>query len=127
MRFAILLHMYQILDIFFFVFHSVLILFNLFGWIWKKTRRLNLVTLSLTAFSWIILGIWYGFGYCPSTDWHWTVRRELGYYDMPNSYIKFLVDELTGIDFPAATVDLWTGILLALAFLVSIYVNIKDR
>lgn len=117
--------MYQILDIFFIIFHSTLILFNLFGWIWEKTRKLNLITLSLTAFSWIFLGFWYGFGYCPCTDWHWRVRRELGYEDMPNSYIKFLIDELTGMEVAAYTVDLWTAILFAAAFMVSIYVNLK--
>ena len=116
--------MYQFLDIFFFVFHTCLIMFNLFGWIWKATRKLNLLTLSGTAFSWIILGIWYGFGYCPCTHWHWMVRRELGYFDMPNSYIKFLIDELTGLEFAAYTVDLWTAILFFSALVVSIYVNL---
>ena len=120
--------MYEFLDIFFFVFHTVLTLFNLFGWIWKATRKLNLLTLSATAFSWIVLGIWYGFGYCPCTHWHWMVRRELGYFDMPNSYIKFLLDELTGLNFEAYTVDLWTGILFFSAFVISIYVNIfRDK
>ncbi|NGP75554.1 DUF2784 domain-containing protein [Balneolaceae bacterium YR4-1] len=116
--------MYQFLDIFFFVFHTCLILFNLFGWIWKATRKWNLLTLSATAFSWIILGIWYGFGYCPCTHWHWLVRRELGYSDMPNSYIKFLLDELVRLNFDAFTVDLWTGILFFSAFVVSLYVNL---
>lgn len=119
--------MYQLLDIFFLFFHSSLILFNLFGWIWEKTRILNLITLSLTAFSWTILGIWYGFGYCPCTDWHWMVRRELGDTDMPRSYIKFLLDELLGLDFSAYTVDLWTGILFILVFLISIFVNVKAK
>lgn len=116
--------MYEFLDIFFFVFHTVLTLFNLFGWIWKATRKLNLYTLSATAFSWIVLGFWYGFGYCPCTHWHWMVRRELGYFDMPNSYIKFLLDELTGLEFAAYTVDLWTGILFFSAFVISTYVNV---
>jgi len=74
---------YNFLDKFFFVFHSLLILFNLSGWMWKKTRRLNLVLLLLTGFSWTILGIWYGFGFCPSTEWHWQVRMKLGLPDMP--------------------------------------------
>lgn len=115
--------MYYLLDIFFLVFHTVLILFNLFGWAWKKTRRLNFITLFLTAFSWFILGIWYGFGYCPCTHWHWLVRRELGHYDMPASYIKFLVDLFTGLDVNAVLVDWGTGIAFGLAFIVSIYVN----
>lgn len=119
--------MYEFLNIFFFVFHSCLILFNLFGWMWKKIRLVNLVTLSATAFSWIVLGIWYGFGYCPCTHWHWLVRREMGLLDMPNSYIKFLLDELLGLNYSAATVDLWTGILFTVAFVVSLYLNWKDR
>lgn len=118
--------MYEALNIGFIVFHTALILFNLLGWIWKRTRRLNLATLLLTAFSWIILGIWYGFGYCFCTDWHWQVRRKLGYTDMPNSYIKFLADWWTGIEFSAQTVDLWTSILFATALAVSLYVNVKD-
>jgi len=116
--------MYEFLNIFFFVFHTCLTLFNLFGWIWKATRKLNLITLSATAFSWIVLGFWYGFGYCPCTHWHWLVRRELGYFDMPNSYIKFLIEELTGLEFAAYTVDLWTAILFFSALVVSIYVNL---
>ena len=54
----------EFLNIFFFFFHTAIMLFNCFGWIWKKTRRLNLVTLLLTAGSWFILGIWFGWGYC---------------------------------------------------------------
>jgi hypothetical protein len=100
-------------------------LFNLFGWIWESTQKLNLLTLSLTAFSWFILGIWYGFGYCPSTHWHWLVRRDLGYTDMPNSYIKFLIDELTGIAIPAQIVDTATVILFIGAFICSLMANFR--
>ena len=65
--------MYKFLDIFFIVFHTSLIFFNLFGWIWKYTRRANLVALLLTGGSWFILGLYYGIGYCPFTEWHWEV------------------------------------------------------
>ena len=117
--------MYVFLDIFFLVFHSGLILFNLFGWIWEKTKRLNLFTLLATAFSWVVLGIWYGFGYCPCTHWHWLVRRELGDTDMPNSYIKFLVDELLGFNISAGIIDTATGIAFALALILSILSNLN--
>lgn len=118
--------MYELLNITFIVFHTVWILFNLFGWIWKPTRPWNLVTLSLTAFSWFILGIWYGFGYCPCTHWHWLVRRELGYTNMPNSYIKFLIHELTGLNLDAALVDAGTAVFFLVAFIISLYVNFRD-
>lgn len=87
--------MYQFLNVFFFVFHSGLTLFNLWDWICCKTRIWNLITVTATAFSWFILAIWYEFGYCPCTGWYWQVRIKLGYYDMPSSYIKFLIDSKT--------------------------------
>lgn len=118
--------MYALLNIGFIVIHTAFILFNLFGWIWKATRRWNLATLSLTAFSWFGLGIWYGFGYCPCTHWHWQVRRHLGNTDMPNSYIKFLIHQLTGISLNAAMVDVGTAVFFFLAFVISLYVNFRD-
>ncbi|MGF1668922.1 MAG: DUF2784 domain-containing protein [Balneolaceae bacterium] len=118
--------MYEFLNVFFFLFHTVLILFNLFGWIWEKTRFFNLITLLLTLASWFILGIWYGWGYCPCTDWHWRVRHELGYYDMPSSYIKFLADTFTGFDWNALLIDSLTVGLLIIAIACSITLNIKD-
>jgi len=118
--------MYAFLDKFFFVFHSSLILFNLFGWIWKKTRKANLIVLLMTAFSWFILGIWYGFGFCPCTEWHWQVRVKLGYYDMPSSYTKFLIDSLTGADVNAKLVDIFALLFLLLALLASVLTNVRD-
>lgn len=114
------------LDKFFFVFHSSLIIFNLFGWIWKKTRLANLVVLLSTAFSWFILGIWYGFGFCPSTEWHWQVRVKLGLYDMPSSYIEFLIESLTGLDVSRKFVDIFALVFLILALLASILTNVRD-
>jgi hypothetical protein len=117
---------YYLLDKFFFIFHSALILFNLFGWCWRKTRRLNLLVLFLTALSWFFLGIWYGFGYCPSTKWHWQVRYELGYTQMPHSYTKFLVDSITGLDIPARQVDAAAVAGLGIALTASIWTNLRD-
>jgi hypothetical protein len=117
--------MYAFLDKFFFVFHSSLIILILFGWTWKKTRLANLAVILLTAFSWFILGIWYGYGYCPSTDWHWQVRAKLGIRDMPTSYTKFLVDSFTGWDVHQKTVDVFTLILLICVLAASLYTNIR--
>ncbi len=95
----------KFLDIFFTVFHSLLVLFILFGWIWKKTRRLNLICILLTAASWLFLGIFYGLGYCPLTDWHFNILRRLGYSDLPNSYLSFLFTRLTGMQIDQNLVD----------------------
>ena len=115
--------MYIILDKFFFIFHTTLIGFNLFGWTWKKTRLANLITLLSTLFSWSILGIWFGFGYCPSTEWHWKVRVRLGYQDMSSSYIKFLVDSATGLDVSVKLINICTVALLSMAIAASIVTN----
>lgn len=119
--------MYPVLDVFFFVFHTVWILFNLFGWIWEKTLLLNLITLSMTALSWFGLGLWYGLGYCPCTAWHWKIRRELGDQELPNSYIKFLLHKLLGIEVPALIVDVATVTLFMAAFACSLYFNYQER
>lgn len=118
---------YQFLNIFFFVFHTLFTLFNMVGWIFPRTRKLHLITLSLTAFSWFILGIWYGWGYCVCTDWHWDVRDKLGYEDRSHSYIHFLILKLTGADLDPVLVERGTLIVFLLSFVLSIVVNIKDR
>ncbi len=119
--------LYRIADVFFFTFHIVLIFFNLFGWIFKRLRKLNLITLNLTAFSWLVLGIFYGFGYCFLTDWHWAVREKLGYATESNSYIHFLFTKGTGISIEERTVDIFTAIFFFGAFGVSIFLNLRDR
>jgi len=115
----------KFLDIFFTVFHTCLVIFNLFGWIWKKTRRLNLILLLLTAGSWLILGIFYGLGYCPLTDWHFSILTKLGYTDLPDSYLSFLFTRLTGMPIDQSLVDsvtMW-GLIIALA--ISLYLNLR--
>ncbi|HUU39175.1 MAG TPA: DUF2784 family protein [Candidatus Desulfaltia sp.] len=115
-----------LLNKFFFIFHSGMIVFILFGWAWKKARPANLVVILLTAFSWFVLGIWYGYGYCPSTDWHWRVRSKLGIRDLPESYTKFLVDSFAGGDISQRVVDIATLILLLSALAISLTLNIRD-
>jgi hypothetical protein len=119
--------MYEMLDKFFFVFHTALIIFNMFGWAWKKTRRANLVVLLLTVLSWFLLGICYGFGYCPSTDWHWQVRMKLGHYEMPPSYLSFLIQSLTGFKVKKSVVDIFAVIFLFSALAASIWTNFRAR
>src|SRR5688500_1648817 len=121
------LALYKIGNYLFFILHVVLIFFNLFGWIPRKLRKWNLISLCLTAFSWFVLGIFYGFGYCFLTDWHWQMREKLGYANESNSYIHFLIAEITGISLDENLVDTFTAIFFFAAFAISIYLNIRDR
>jgi len=118
--------MYFFLNYFFFAFHTAFTIFNITGWIFPGTRKWNLVTLLLTAFSWFVLGIWYGWGFCFCTEWHWEVREHLGYHDQTDSYIHFLLLKLTGINFNIKWVERITLIVFLVSLLMSIWLNIKD-
>lgn len=118
---------YLFLNIFFFVFHTLFTLFNMTGWIFRRTRELHLITLSLTAFSWFILGIWYGWGYCICTDWHWAVREKLGYHDHSASYIHFLILKLTGADLDPKFVEDGAFLVFLLSFALSIGLSIRHH
>ena len=115
-----------LLDIFFVIFHSSLILFVLVGWIWKFSRGVHLLVLSLIMGSWFGLGRVYGFGYCPCTDWHWQVKRKLGETELPGSYLKYYADLLTGWNWNPAAVDTAVLVVGLAAFVVSLGLNWRD-
>ncbi|MDO9153453.1 MAG: DUF2784 family protein [Paludibacter sp.] len=119
--------MYELANIFFLVFHSALIVFVLFGWMWNKTKKANLVFLLLIAFSWFVLGIWFGIGYCPLTDWHWEVLKKLGHRDLPSSYFSYLLKKITSIEISSKAADILTVVFFFLAFIASIFVNFIMR
>ena len=118
--------MLQALNVFFFIFHTVIVLFNSLGWIWKATRRWNLVTLGATAFSWFVMGFWRGIGYCLCTDWHMQIRRELGYHDTAQTYIQLVAQTLTGLTPPVKLTETVTGLVFAVSVLASATLNIRD-
>ncbi len=118
--------MYALLDILFVVLHSALVVFNLLGWIWKRTRRVHLGTILLTLLSWGVLGIFYGLGYCPCTDWHWDIKRKLGETDLPSSYIKYYLDAITPFDWDPAVVDTLVLTTTLAALVASAWVNWRD-
>jgi hypothetical protein len=118
--------MLYFLDILLTILHLGFTLFNLAGWIWKKTRKAHLITIGLTLASWLILGIWYGLGYCVLTDWHWTVKRALGQKNLPSSFIKYYADKISGSDIPANLVDSVTAIVFVLIILITAIVNSRD-
>ncbi len=118
---------WRLLDIFFVLFHTFIVFFNLFGWIWKRTRKYNLFLLLLTGGSWLFLGLLVGtLGYCPLTDWHFEVLEKLGRTDLPLSYIKYLADRLTGLSYSSVIVDRITLYSFLAALIISLFLNIRD-
>jgi hypothetical protein len=111
----------------FFVFHTTLLVFNLTGWAWKRTRRLHALALAVTLFSWLVLGAWFGWGYCVCTDWHWQVRRAMGIRDPEGSYTQFLVRAATGSESDRVAMDWITGMALALAAAMNALMTVRER
>ena len=115
------------LDIGFFVFHSLVILVNTFGWIWKPMRRWHLALLAITAFSWFGLGglLGYGWGYCFCTDWHYRVRAALGINDGGISYIQLLF-RMVGSEISAAVANWLAYGVFGGSIFAAIIVNGRD-
>ena len=109
-----------------FLFHTSLVLFNCTGWIWRRTRRWHLATLAATATSWVILGIWFGPGYCVCTDLHWRVRAALGQHVTEQTYIQYLVARLTGWVPPVDLATSVTAAVFAFAVVLSLLLNKRD-
>ena len=110
----------------FFVFHTACVLFNCAGWIWRRTRPWQLATVALTALSWVGLGAWYGWGYCPCTDWHWQVRARLG-LDNPPSYVQLLIREIAGVDPGPQLANVLAVAALGVSAALGVWLTIRDR
>lgn len=117
---------YTWIHYFFVVSHVIIIVFILVGWAFAKTRKAHLALIFLILFSWLILGIWYGYGYCFWTDWHWQIQEKIGRRDLPESFVKFTLDSLSGRDWDAGTVDVITILVLLSVLCLSFYTNWKD-
>ena len=115
-----------LLDLALLSLHTALICFNLFGWAWKKTRRLNLLSIGLTVSAWLAFAPWYGLGYCPCTDWHWQVKRALGETGLPHNYLTYLFDAWTGITITDDFAERLAWSSLAPALVISLALNLRD-
>ncbi|MCP2598230.1 hypothetical protein NLC36_02630 [Candidatus Aminicenantes bacterium AC-335-L06] len=54
------------------------------------------------------------------------MREKLGYYDMPSSYLEFLIESITGLNVSSKLVDIFAVIFLLFAICISTYVNFRD-
>ena len=119
--------MLKFLDILLTLAHFALIGFNVLGWVWPKTRRAHLITVAATAFSWFVLGIWFGWGYCPITDWQWKVKQRLGETNLPNSFIKYYADKISGKDIDPKIVDTATLSVFVAVIILTVILNFFNK
>ena len=119
--------MYILLDWFFTFLHIAIIGFNLLGWIWVRTRQAHFICVMLTLFSWLVLGIWYGIGYCPITDWQWQVKEQLGETNLANSFVKYYADKISGRDISAQLIDTVTAVAFGFSVVIAGYFKVMGR
>ena len=116
----------KLLDFSLDIFHTLLILFVLFAWVFKKTRRLHPLVLSAVLFSWLALGYFYGWGYCILTDWHWSLKRHLGETNLPSSFIGYVYEKFLDVRLSDETVNVLAYSLLLVSIVMSALLNIRD-
>lgn len=116
-----------VIDFLLTILHLLIISFNLFGWIFKLTRKIHFWFAMATLACWTILGIWFGLGYCPITDWQWTIKTELGEQNLPGSFIKYFADRILGSNINADLIDVSTLGFFLIAIACSIKVNFFNR
>lgn len=117
----------NVLDFIYTLVHLLIIGFNLFAWAFRATRRLHLYGVALTLACWLILGIWYGIGYCPVTDWQWQVKAQLGEQNLPNSFVKYYADKISGQSVDANLIDVLTAGSFLLSIIISVYLNFFSK
>jgi hypothetical protein len=94
-----------VLDWFLTGLHVLVVVGFVFLWIPRSTARFHGWLVLCIAFSWLGLGAWKGFGYCVLTDLDWRVKHARGIRHLPNSFLKYAGDFLTGENLRPATVD----------------------
>lgn len=117
---------YILLDWFFVVFHTLLIFFVVFGWLRKGWLRYNLIVILLTGGSWLFLGLFYGLGYCPLTDWHFEVLEKLGKDPGTHSYVAYITERILGIEMSDSFADTLTLWVYLLVLTISVVLNINQ-
>ncbi len=115
--------MLVIADIFLTIIHLVVVAFNLFGWIPKRTRKANFILIVLTAASWFLVGIWHGMGYCFLTDWQWDIKERLGETNIPNNFVEYIAEKVFNREFVTGFIGTLTAVCFGLAVMASVYVN----
>ena len=118
--------MLLVIDWTLFLGHVCLIIFNMVGWIWRRTRVLHLVTMGLTTFSWFVLGAIYGWGYCFCTDYHADILRQLGHPDANATFIQLLFTRLFRISLSQSVADNLAVAVFALILIATVFVWTRE-
>ena len=116
---------YRLIDGLFHSVHIFIILFVATGWIFSALLPYHLALISLTLACWFILGIWFGFGYCPISDWHWKFKGAVGEGRPDGSYIYVVLQRFSQRKLNAAVVDKVVLIGTLAIMGISLFLNLR--
>jgi hypothetical protein len=77
-------------------------------------------------FQLVWLWFFYGWGFCPLTDWHFRVIQKLGKTPLETSYILYLLNRLLHFKVDEILVDRATLVFYLVALATSVFLNIRD-
>ena len=105
--------------------HLATMLFIVFGWMLPATRMANWYVIVLTFVSWFGLGglFRFGLGYCLLTGIQSKIRRRLGDRVGMDSFVRNILERVTGRDFNPQHVDIGTQASFYFSAAASAYVN----
>jgi hypothetical protein len=100
-----------------FVFHGLLVVFILFGWLFPNIKTIYLVVLLLWLSSWIFLG------YCPPTKWEFLLRKKYDNNIDPNAEaIQYYMYQFFKKDISSETIFTGGLILSIILILLTIFI-----
>ncbi len=105
------------------MFHLSIIFICIVGWMFEPTHTLHLLVIVLVAISWFGLGKFFGYGYCILTDAQWRVKRKIGQGLYTESYVKYILDKVTGLNIDRKITDSLTLYIYVGAMVLSLTVN----
>ena len=116
---------FKFMDILMHMSHIFLMLFILFAWFVSRWRVAHILVSLLTGLSWMLFVQSKGFGYCVLTDLHWQILRKLGETNLPETYLQYLYERLTGLSLQKRTGFIITLSCLSFSLILSTTLTFK--
>ena len=117
----------KIADVALFWAHALVAGFCAFGWLIEGAEKLHFYLILTIGFSWYVLGLHYGIGYCVLTDWQWQVRKKLGCTPEHGSFVQLLLERASGMHLNVSQVKLFAYTIYWLSAVISIYINFISK
>ena len=116
------------IDLIFNILHIAVILINCLGWTYKPVKKFSLYLILITLFSWSIVGIFGGIGFCPITYLHSKYLLSNHDYILPFSYLDYIFINNLDFDISSRTISLISIIVIFSSLYLSLAKNnIKSK